>query len=143
LASVRGSDAASERARRSLLAWDRVLAPESVGAGIFAAWRDHLAAAVDSIMIPAAVRPHVRSAPTRLVVEWLRDPPPELGADPAAAGDAIVVRALDRAVEELTRRFGADTSAWRYGQPAYKHAQLRHPLSALVPDSLRASLDVG
>ena len=143
LARVRGATPAAERVRTVLLGWDRVLAPASVGAGAYAAWIGHLTAALDSAAIPATVRPHVRSLPMRLAVEWMQDPPPELGASPGAARDAILVRALDRTAEELERRFGADTSAWRYGQPAYKHALLRHPLSAHVGDSLRPALDVG
>lgn len=143
LARVRGASPEAERVRTVLLAWDRVLDPASVGAGAYAAWIGHLTSALDSVAIPAAVRPHVRSLPMRLVVEWMVEPPADLGATPAAVRDAILVRALDLAAAELVRRFGADTSAWRYGQPAYKHAQLRHTLSTVVPDSLRATLDVG
>ena len=143
LARVRGADAAAERVRTVLLAWDHDLAPASVGAGAYAAWLGHVTAALDSATIPAAARRHVRGVPMRLRVQWLQTPPPELGASPEAARDTLLVRALGAAAAELERRFGADTSAWRYGQPGYKHAHLRHALSALVPDSLRAALDVG
>jgi penicillin amidase len=61
----------------------------------------------------------------------------------AAARDALLARTLTEAVAELTTRFGADPSAWRYGQARYRHALLRHPLTALVDSAERATLDVG
>jgi len=32
---------------------------------------------------------------------------------------------------------------WQYGQEAYKHAYIRHPLSGAVDDEMRQRLDVG
>jgi penicillin amidase len=49
------------------------------------------------------------------------------GAVSARSRDSLVVSALDEAVGELTRRFGADTMAWRWG--TVHVAELRHPLS--------------
>ena len=120
-----------------------MLAPASVGAGVYAAWQRRLAAAVDSLAIPAAVRPHVRALPLSVAVEWLQHPPAELGPDAAATRDSLLLGALSAAVADLTERLGPEMAGWRYGQPAYRHALLRHPLGALVPDSLRRRLDVG
>ena len=33
---------------------------------------------------------------------------------------------------ELTKKLGADMTRWQYGQPAYHHALIRHPLSDAV-----------
>jgi penicillin G amidase len=93
------------------------------------------------------VRPHeralVRSVPLRRVVGWLVAPPGEFGAAPVAARDSLLVRALADADAALRRRFGADVAGWRYGQPGYKHALIRHPLSSAVSAATRAQLDVG
>jgi penicillin amidase len=62
---------------------------------------------------------------------------------PAAARDALVSRALADAVAELSGRLGPELTRWRYGQPAYHHAALQHPLSTLVDSATRATLDVG
>ncbi|MGZ8492547.1 MAG: penicillin acylase family protein, partial [Gemmatirosa sp.] len=43
----------------------------------------------------------------------------------------------------LTARLGPDLAQWRYGQPRYKHARIRHPLGALLDSTGRAALDVG
>ncbi len=40
-------------------------------------------------------------------------------------------------------RFGRDRSRWRYGDERFKHAYIRHPLSAAVDEATRARLDVG
>jgi len=46
-------------------------------------------------------------------------------------------------VAELTKRFGPDMSAWKYGQERFHHALIRHPLSAAVNSGTRARLDAG
>ncbi len=52
-------------------------------------------------------------------------------------------RAWIEAVAELTKRFGADMQAWKYGQEKYHHALIRHPLSDAVNAATRAKLNVG
>jgi penicillin amidase len=54
-----------------------------------------------------------------------------------------LLRALDRAVEELTRRLGPERNDWRYGQARWKHVLLKHPLSEAVDPEPRARLDIG
>ena len=44
---------------------------------------------------------------------------------------------------ELTKRFGADMQAWKYGQERYHHALIEHPLSDVVNAATRAKLTVG
>src|SRR5262249_59044722 len=85
----------------------------------------------------------VRALSTEKVIGWLTAPDGRLGTDPIAGRDALLLGALDRAVEELTRRLGPDMGAWRYGQARFKHVSLRHPLSEAVGPGLRARLDVG
>jgi penicillin amidase len=50
------------------------------------------------------------------------------GAVSARFRDSLTLAALDSAVADLTQRFGADTSAWRWG--TVHVAQLRHPLAS-------------
>jgi penicillin amidase len=49
------------------------------------------------------------------------------GAVSAGARDSLIVGALADAVAELTKRFGADTTKWRWG--AVHVAELHHPLA--------------
>jgi penicillin amidase len=116
---------------------------ESVEAGIYAAWESRLRSNLADLMIPEELRPYIRSVPMRTQMDWLLSPGGAFGPDPLAARDAILIRSLAEAVEELTARFGADQEEWVYGQEGYKHVLLRHPLSGAVNESWRERLEVG
>lgn len=143
LAGLEDPDPRVERIRRRLLAWDYVLSRESVEAGIYVEWESRLRRAVWERMVPEPDRRYVRSLPLRKVVTWLLAPPGEFGPDPTAERDSILLSTLRAAVAELERRFGPDVARWHYGQPGYKHALIRHPLSPAVNEATRAKLDVG
>ena len=66
-----------------------------------------------------------------------------IAAAGTAARDALVGQSLEQAVAELTKRFGPDMAAWKYGQERYHHALIRHPLSPAVNSGIRARLDAG
>jgi penicillin G amidase len=128
-----------------LLTWDFVMSKDSVQPAIYATWERHLKLAVRDLLVPGAAPGLVppRSLSTEKLIGWLIAPDGRFGADPTAARDELLLRALDRAVEELTRRLGPELNDWRYGQARLKHVLLRHPLSDAVRPELRASLDVG
>ncbi len=81
--------------------------------------------------------------PMSRMIEWLLAPRIEFGADPVAGRDSFALRSLRAAVRDLEGKLGPDMTAWRYGQPGYKHVVIRHPLSPAVSDDLRRRLDVG
>ncbi len=143
------ADPVTERARTRLLAWDHQLAPTSVEAGIYVAWERRLLREMNMRMIPSAARAPLSSLGMTRTIQFLITPPPELaaeagtGADPITGRDSLVARTFARAMTELRTQLGADMSRWQYGQTAYKHALIRHPLSAAVGGNLRAQLDVG
>src|SRR5262249_29384075 len=55
----------------------------------------------------------------------------------------LLLRSLAEAVEELTKKLGADMGGWRWGQEKYHHAEIRHPLAPIVPPDVRARLNFG
>lgn len=132
-----------ENVRRRLLAWDYVLDAESVEAGIYVEWEDRIRRAMWERVTRPTDRQYIRSIGLTQAIDWLAAPPGELGPNPLAARDSILIATLAASVEALTRRFGADIDRWRYGRPDYKHALLRHPLSAAVNDDVRRQLEVG
>jgi penicillin amidase len=77
------------------------------------------------------------------LVAWLVAPPGELGADPAAARDSLLLSALGAAVRHLTDKLGADTEQWRWGQEKYHHALIRHMLGSAVSEETRRRLEAG
>jgi penicillin amidase len=138
------------QARDSLLAWDHVMSARSVAAGLYAAWERAVVRAVTARAIPADARAVAGNVSLGRVIAWVTHPDSapagvfgDAATTPAAARDALVSRALADAVADLSGRLGPDLTRWRYGQPAYHHAALQHPLSALVDSATRATLDVG
>jgi penicillin amidase len=132
-----------EAARRALLAWDDVLDARSVAGGIYEAWYRHLADDLSGLVVPEAARPFIRTLSTTRVVDLVVAPTGAMGANPNGARDSLLLRSLSEAVAELTQRFGDDTAKWIYGQAAYHHALIIHPLSAAVSPEIRRQLDVG
>ncbi len=129
-------------ARAGLLEWDHVLRRDSIEAGVYAMFQRRLLVNVRDRLVPTEARPHL-AVPMSRVVDWLHAPAARGDTDPLAVRDELLRRSLAEAVEELTRRFGADMAKWQWGQPDYHHAFFRHPLSDAVRASLAARLDVG
>jgi penicillin amidase len=141
LADLSAGDSATERARRTLLAWDRVLDKGSVAAGIYEAWYRQLAAGVATLVVPAPARDAARSIPTTRVIEWVTSPGGEFGPHPVATRDSLLLATLGSAVADLTRRHGADTSGWAWGR--YHRALLQHPMSSALNAEQRKRFEVG
>lgn len=136
---------ASIRARDALLGWDFVMDKASVPAGIYGMWQRRVFANVRAVMVPAAAREVLgaNALSVKRMIDWLYAPDGRFGADPTAARDALLVKSLDEAVAELTKRFGPDSAKWQWGQEGLHHALIRHPLSAAVNDATRTTLNVG
>ena len=132
LRHVTATDDDTERARQRLLAWDFVLVPESVAAGIYAAFETRLRGNVNALFIPGNARGLLRGMAMVKIVAHLNTPGGEFGDDPVAGRDAVLLRSLEQAVADLRGKLGRDMDAWQYGQPDYKHATIFHPLSRAV-----------
>jgi penicillin amidase len=136
---------ASARARDLLTTWNYVLDKDSAAAGVYAMWQRRLLANTREAVIPASLRKAMGGnfGSTKRIIDWLQAPDGRFGANPIAGRDAIVARSMDEAVAELTKRFGPDMQAWKYGQDKFHHALVRHPLSEAVNAATRAKLIVG
>jgi penicillin amidase len=136
---------ASARARDLLSRWDFVLDRDSIEAGIYEMWQRRLLANTREVLVPASIAKAVgvNIVSTKKAIDRLLSPDGRFGADPVAGRDALIAKSMDEAIAELTRRFGADMQAWKYGQEKYHHALLAHPLSDAVNAVTRAKLDVG
>ena len=130
-------------ARDSLLAWNGVLSPQSVGAAIYATWERTLSAAVAAATLPPRVRPILRTVPLSRVVEWLTNADSVLGTTPVRTRDSLVSKSFDEAIVALTAKLGPDMARWQYGQALFHHVRIAHLLDGAVTDSLRQWLSPG
>jgi penicillin amidase len=106
-------------------------------------WQRRLAANLRALLFPKEAQPFLGQPSMSKMIEWLESPDGRFGANPTAARDALLARSLAEAVAELTKKLGPDMSRWNWGQNAYHHALIPHPMSAAAPPDLRRTLDVG
>jgi penicillin amidase len=130
-------------ARKRLLSWDDVLDRDSVEAGIYVAWERRIAANLEQRFVPETVRKFLAPLSMKRMIDWLLSPDGRFGDDPMAGRDQLLIESFTEAVKELEDRLGKDLDNWHYGQEKYKHAKLRHPLSAAVNAEWQAKLDIG
>ena len=154
LRHVRSADRLTEQARGMLLAWGPTgatgafpsryqLDAESVEAGIYVAYERAILSNVRDVLVAPGERQWVRSIGMKRALDGLVAPGGEFGDDPIAGRDALVLESLEEAVADLRSRLGTDLDGWRYGQPDYKHALIRHPLAAAVDEDTRSRLNHG
>src|SRR5680860_404203 len=106
-------------------------------------WERKLSRNILNIMVPEEARPIIKSIQLTRIIEWLTVPPPQFGADPIGGRDLFLMKALEDALQELDRKLGSNMQNWHYGQAAYKHALIEHPLSPAVNDEWKEKLNAG
>ncbi|HKB11665.1 MAG TPA: penicillin acylase family protein [Vicinamibacterales bacterium] len=133
----------AQKAREALLAWNFSVDADSVAAGIYEMWQRRLTANIRNLLVPKEAQAFIGQPNMKRVIDWLDAPDGRFGADAVKGRDDLVARSLSEAVAELTKKLGADPNGWKWGQPQYHHALIRHQLAAIAPPDLRAKLNVG
>ena len=131
------------RLRDRLLDWDYVLDKDSVEAAIYVTFERRLRDNVRDVVIPAEARAAIGGINMKRLVDWLVAPDGRFGDAPVAGRDAVLAKSLTQTWSDLNEKLGPDMSVWQYGQPDFKHALIRHPMTAAVSADLRRRLDVG
>jgi len=128
-----------------VLAWDFVLDKNSAPAAVYELFSRRLFTAVREVAIPASARAAVpgRIISTKRLIDWLWAPDGRFGADPTRARDTLVAAAFEQGVADASARFGADMTAWKWGDEKLHHALIKHPLSEAVNAEMKAKLEVG
>jgi penicillin amidase len=140
LEEIEPPDNRTRRAVGLLLDWDYVMDKRSTAAGLYAVWEGEIRLGMTQALVPAGVSMNVG---LKKAIEAIMVPPGELGPDPMAARDRLLMDALVRAMASLTERLGPDYGGWAHGRPGNHHAYLRHPLGTSVDAAMRARLEVG
>lgn len=138
LKDLKSSDAKVEKARQALLNWDYVLDKNSVAAGIYFAWEQKLEENLIQRFVPPNALSLYKYLNVSKMIEWITTRRPEIGDR-----DAFLVKCLEGAVADLTKKLGADMNKWQYGQTSYHHVLIKHPLSNAVDEATRKKLEVG
>ncbi len=132
-----------EQIRDRLLNWNYVLDKDSVEAAIYATFEQRLRGNVRDVVAPEEARGVIGGINTKRMIDWLIAPDGRFGEAPVAGRDAILADSLTQTLADLRKRFGPDISTWKYGQEAFKHVLIRHPMTAAVSPDLRRRFDVG
>ena len=143
LREIEIGDPEVEELRDRLLDWDFVLDKDSVEAAIYVTFERRLRDNVRGVVVPEEAREVIRRVNTKRMIDWLVAPDGRFGDAPVAGRDSILADTLTQALSDLRERLGPDISTWKYGQEAFKHALIRHPMTAAVSPDLRRRLDVG
>jgi penicillin amidase len=138
LKDQRSSDPKSEAARNMLINWDYVLDKNSVEAAIYVAWEKKISELITPLFVPSNAATLFKSIPISKIVEWITTVRPELGDR-----NAFLIKCLDEAVKDLTKKLGPDMKKWQYGQAPYHHVLIKHPLSNAVDEATRKKLEAG
>lgn len=143
LTELKSSDKTTESARQMLTKWDFVMTKNSIEAAIYKAWEDRLQNNIKPLFVPENARDLVRYLPLSNVIDWIQTARPEFGSNSVVARDEFLIKALQDAIGDLTKKLGADMKKWQYGQPAYHHVLIKHPLSNAANAATRKKLEVG
>lgn len=124
-------------ARRLFEGWDYQLDRDSAAAALYDRWEAMLLARLNDTLVPE--QSVVNTIKLR---EWMVEPPAFVfGRNPVRGRDRMLLGELRAALDKLAQEQGEDSSRWRYG--ATHQTEIRHPLSHLVDDEMRARIDLG
>ena len=137
------ADPRVQQARDLLVDWDFVLDRDSVPAAIYVSWERRLQDGMFDRLVPEAAQPYFRGLNLKRMIDWLSVPDGRFGDDPVAGREQMLTSTLAEAVGDLDDRLGPDMTQWQYGQEKFKHALIRHPMSAAVSEEVRQRIDVG
>jgi len=108
-----------------LARWNYRMTRDASAPLLFEAWAPILARRANAMRLPKeAAEAMGKRADYEQLEAFLQAP---AGAVSSATRDSLLLGALGEAVAEVTRRFGADTTQWRWG--TVHVAELRHPLA--------------
>ncbi|MDQ8153326.1 MAG: penicillin acylase family protein [Gemmatimonadota bacterium] len=111
-----------------LVQWDRRLSRDAEQVVWFHAWVDALGDRVFAPRIPAALRSTIGSRwSLPALIAAVQRPDAAFGDSPSASRDTLLLAALDDAERAVIKRYGADSTGWRWG---LRHtASFPHPVS--------------
>jgi len=136
LKTVKSKDAEVEKLRAMLLDWDFVMDKNSIPAAIYSAWEKKILESAYPFIVPERGRQIIKTVSLKSTIRWIKTLKQK-------ERDSFFLANLEEAIQNLHKKLGDDLNQWQYGQPAYHHVLIKHPLSNAVTDSLRKILECG
>ncbi len=136
LKTVKSKDVEVEKLREMLLGWDFVMDKNSIPAAIYSAWEKKILESAYPLIVPEKGRDVIKTVSLKSTIRWIKTLKQK-------ERDSFFLTGLEEAVQNLHKKLGDDLNQWQYGQPAYHHVLIKHPLSNAVNDSLRKVLECG
>jgi penicillin G amidase len=133
----------SERAKNLLKNWDFKLDKNSIPAGIYVMWERKIRQNISNEVVPQEVSNLAGSIQLTRIIDWVEKPEKVFSINPRERMDNLLKVSFEESLIELENKLGNDPSQWQYGQPNFKHAYFRHPLSLALAKEWRALLDAG
>jgi penicillin amidase len=121
--------AAAAPAAALLRRWDCGIEADSAAALLYEMTLPELQAGFRDLVVPAPARAFIPSVNLFEMLNILAAPDKRLGADPVAARDALIDRALAAGWKKALDQGGADPAQWRWGD--LHRVSISHPLSSL------------
>lgn len=143
LEKLQATDARTEDSRVRLLKWNYVLDKNSIEAAIYIAWEKKLSENMHQLMVPASGKALIKAIPLSKTINWLLSSPRLFGEPATEKRNQFLLTALQQSTDELVKKLGPDKKKWRYGQLAYHHVLIKHPMSNAVDEATRKKLDAG
>ena len=136
------SDPKGVEALKWMRNWDYQLLPESVAAGMYVAWEKALVKEVRKRMVPATVQ-GLLQPPLTQIIRWMHQPELVFKENALSQRDLLLAQTWATALDDLAKQLGPKLTDWAYGQAAYKHIALQHPLSKWVDAQTQQQIDLG
>ena len=112
-----------------------------MAAGIYVAWETELKRLAHERFVPGRAKDYIQTLQLERVIQWIESPMAHFGSD--MARDAFLIQSFEGAIAFLSDRLGPNPKAWAYGQEAFKHIKITHPLSGALKDRQAKGLDFG
>lgn len=106
-------------------------------------WERKMRQNISREVTPEEIKSLVGSIQLSRIIEWVENPSKIFGQNGKEKLDDILKTSFVETIAELESKLGSDRSRWQYGQTAYKHSLIRHPLSLALAEEWRPMLDAG
>ena len=137
------SDPQADSLRKTLLSWDFRLEKNSIQAAVYVMWERDLRTRISDLAVPPSAAPYLGSVSLTRILEWMEDPTQIFETNSKDSRDQVLQTSFENAIKGLRVKLGTDVKNWQYGQAAYKHALIRHPLAAAVHSDWEEKLNHG